>query len=332
MALSRRNVMRLAASAAAIATLPDAAGAQSFPTRTITVLVPFPAGGAADAMGRLVAERTQDLLGQTVVVENVAGAGGSLGLGRLARAAADGYTLGMGTFTTHVINALSQKLSFDTTADFTPIGLMSHQPMMVVGRNDLPASNLKELIAWMKARPDKTRQGTTGLGGSTHLAGLLFQKLSGAQLDIIPYRGLNIAMQDLLAGRIDLLFDLASLSMPFVQSNKIKAFAIMGTERSPQMPDVPTVEEAGLPGFHMAWWAGLYGPAGVPKEITAKLNAALTDAMASDAVRKRLFNMGYAVYPARQQTPEALAALQRSDWDRWMPIVKEAGLYQQIGN
>ncbi len=332
MSLSRRNVIRFAAGAATIAALPGVAKAQSYPTRTITLLVSFPAGGAADAMGRLVAERTQEPLGQSVVVENVPGAGGSLGLGRLARAAADGYTLGMGTFTTHVINALGQKLSFDTTADFTPIGLISHQPMMVVGRNDLPANNLKELIAWLKATPDKARQGTTGLGGSTHLAGLLFQKLSGTQLDIVPYRGLNLAMQDLLAGRIDLLFDLASLSMPFVQSNKIKAFAIMGTERHPQMPDVPTVDEAGLPGFHMAWWAGLYGPAGMPKQITAKLNAALTDALASDAVRKRMSNMGYAVYPAHQQTPEALSALQKSDLDRWMPIVKDAGLYQKIGN
>jgi tripartite-type tricarboxylate transporter receptor subunit TctC len=332
MSLSRRNVIRVAAGAAAIAALPGAAKAQSYPTRTITVLVSFPAGGAADAMGRLVAERTQAPLGQSVVVENVPGAGGSLGLGRLARAAADGYTLGMGTFTTQVINPLGQKLPFDVGTDFTPIGLMAHQPMMVVGRNDLPANDLKELINWLKADPDKARQGTTGLGGSTHLAGILFQKLSGTKFDFVPYRGLNLAMQDLLAGRIDLLFDLSSLSMPFVQSNKIKAFAIMGKDRHPQMPDVPTAEEAGLPGFHMAWWAGLFAPAGMPKEITAKLSAALTDALASDDVRKRLSNMGYAVFPADQQTPEALSALQKSELDRWMPIVKDAGLYQKIGN
>ncbi|MEX2036970.1 MAG: tripartite tricarboxylate transporter substrate-binding protein, partial [Xanthobacteraceae bacterium] len=197
--------------------------------------------------------------------------------------------------------------------------------------NDLPANNLKELIVWLKANPDKARQGTTGLGGSTHLAGILFQKLSGTKFDFIPYRGLNLAMQDLLAGRIDLLFDLSSLSMPFVKSNKIKAYAIMGKERHPQMPEVPTVDEAGLPGFHMTWWAGLLAPAGTPKEIAAKLNAALTDALAGDAVRKRLANMGYAVYPADQQTPEALSALQKSELDKWMPIVKDAGLYQKIG-
>jgi tripartite-type tricarboxylate transporter receptor subunit TctC len=332
MSLSRRNVMRFAAGAAATAALPGASKAQSYPTRTISVIVPFPAGGSADAMGRLVAERTQGPLGQSVVVENVPGAGGSLGLGRLARAAPDGYTLGMGLFTTQVINALGQKLPFDVITDFTPIGLMAHQPMMVVGRKDLPANNLKELIAWLKANPGKARQGSTGLGGSTHLAGLLFQKLSGTTFDVIPYRGLNLAMQDILAGRIDLLFDLSSLSMPFVKDGRIKAFAIMGKERHPQMPDVPTVDEAGLPGFHMTWWAGLLAPGGTPKEITAKLNAALTDALANEDVRKRLANMGYGVYPADKQTPEALLALQKSEMDRWMPIVKEAGLYQKIGN
>jgi tripartite-type tricarboxylate transporter receptor subunit TctC len=332
MSLSRRDLMRFAAGAAAISATPDVARAQSYPTRTITILVSFPAGGAADAMGRLVAEQTQGTLGQSVVVENVPGAGGSLGLGRLARAAVDGYTLGMGTFTTQVINALGQKLPFDVGTDFTPIGLIAHQPMMVVGRNDLPANNLKELIAWLKANPDNARQGSTGLGGSTHLAGILFQRLSGTKFDVVPYRGLNLAMQDLLAGRIDLLFDLSSLSMPFVQSNKIKAFAIMGKDRHPQMPDVPTADEAGLPGFHMGWWAGLFAPAGVPKEIIAKLNAALTDALASDAVRKRFSNMGYAVFPSDQQTPEALSALQKSELERWMPIVKDAGLYQKVGN
>jgi tripartite-type tricarboxylate transporter receptor subunit TctC len=332
MSLSRRHVLRFAAGAPAIAAFSSIAKAQTFPTRAITVIVAFPAGGSADAMARLVAERTQGPLGQSVVVENIPGAGGSFGMGRLARAAPDGYTLGMGTFTTQVINALGQKLPFDVITDFTPIGLMAHQPMIIVGRNDLPAKNLKELIDWLRANPDKARQGTTGLGGSTHLAGIWFQQLSGTKFDFIPYRGLNLAMQDLLAGRIDLLFDLSSLSMPFVTSDKIKAFAIMDKERYPQMPEVPTVDEAGLPGFHMTWWAGLLAPAGTPKQIAATLNAALTEALAGDAVRKRLANMGYAVYPADQQTPEALFALQKSDLDKWTPIVKDAGLYQKIGN
>jgi tripartite-type tricarboxylate transporter receptor subunit TctC len=332
LSLSRRNVLRFATGTAAIAAFPGFAHAQEYPSRTITVIVPFPAGGSADAMARLVAERTQEALGQSVVVENVPGAGGSRGMGQLARSAADGYTLGMGTFTTQVINPLGQKLPFNTATDYTPIGLMAHQPMIVVGRSDLQANNLKELIDWLKATPGKARQGTTGLGGSTHLAGILFQKLSGTKFDFIPYRGLNLAMQDLLANRIDLLFDLSSLSMPFVKSNKIKAFAIMGKERHPQMPEVPTVDEAGLPGFHMAWWAGLLAPAGTPKAVAAKLNSALAGALAGDAVRKRLSNMGYAAYPADQLTPEALGALQKSETAKWMPIVKDAGLYQKIGN
>jgi tripartite-type tricarboxylate transporter receptor subunit TctC len=268
----------------------------------------------------------QEHLGQSVLVENVVGTEGSVGPARVARAANDGYLIGLGTFTTHVVNGLTMALPYDVVADFAPIALLSTQPMIIVGRRDLPVKNLKELIAWLKANPNKAIQGSTGLKGSTHLAGVLFQQITGTRFLVVPYRGTTLAMQDLVAGRIDLIFDLSSLSMPLVRAGKIRAFAIMGKERLPGMPDVPTADEAGLPGFHIAWWSGLWSRAGTPKDVIAKLNAAVIGALASESLRKRLTYMGYQVYPSRQQTPEALAALQKAEMSRWLPVVRKAGM------
>jgi tripartite-type tricarboxylate transporter receptor subunit TctC len=326
MSVSRRQLLRHAAGLAAIAALPGAAAAQAFPSRPITIIVPFPAGGAADTMGRLIAERMQERLGQSVVVENVTGAAGSIGPGRVARAAGDGHTIALGTFGTHVVNGSAMTLPYDVVTDFAPIALISHQPMIIVGRKDLPANSVKELIAWLKANPDKASQGSTGLGSSVHLAGLMFQQRTGTQFTFVPYRGTNLAMQDLVAGRIDLIFDLSSLSMPLVRAGTIKAFAVMGKDRLPGMPDVPTTDEAGLPDFHMAWWAGLWARGGTPSDVVAKLNAAVTAALARDEVRKRLADLGYFVYPAGEQTPEALAALQKSETEKWAPVIRNAGI------
>lgn len=321
---SRRSLLSTAA-ALGVAVATDAR-AQAFPTRQITLVVPFPPGGAADAIGRIVAERMQGLLGQSVVIENVTGGGGSIGAGRVARAANDGYTLCVGTSGSHVVNGATMALPYDVVGDFSPVALLSTQPMMIVSRKDLPANDLKGLIAWLKENPDKATQGTTGLGGILHLSGALFQHLTGTRFAFVPYRGANLAMQDLVAGRIDIILDLSSLSMPLVNAGTIKAFAVMADRRLPALPQVPTVDEAGLPGFHGAVWLALWAPKGTPKEVVAKLNATVVEILADASVRTRLGGLGHEIFPRQQQTPEALADYQKREVDRWWPIAKTAGI------
>jgi tripartite-type tricarboxylate transporter receptor subunit TctC len=326
MTLPRRRALRLMAGAAALAAMPRHAAAETYPARPITMVAPFPAGGAADTIGRIVAERMQDSLGQSVVVENVTGAAGSIGPGRVLRAANDGYTISLGTSGTHVVNGATMTLPYDVVKDFDPIALLSTQPMMIVARKDMPAKDLRELIAWLKANPDQAKQGSTGLGSSIHLAGVLFQQLTGTRFSFVPYRGTNLAMQDLVAGRIDLIFDLSSLSIPLVRAGTIKAYAIMANSRLPAVPEIPTTDEAGLPGFHASVWMGLWARAGTSKDITAKLNAAVVNALSNQVVRTRLADLGHEVFPKDQQTPEALAAFQKSEIDKWWPIIKAAGI------
>lgn len=321
---NRRSLLSTAA-ALGVAVATDAR-AQAFPTRQITLVVPFPPGGAADAIGRIVAERMQGLLGQSVVIENVTGGGGSIGAGRVARAANDGYTLCVGTSGSHVVNGATMALPYDVVGDFSPVALLSTQPMMIVSRKDLPANDLKGLIAWLKENPDKATQGTTGLGGILHLSGALFQHLTGTRFAFVPYRGANLAMQDLVAGRIDIILDLSSLSMPLVNAGTIKAFAVMADRRLPALPQVPTVDEAGLPGFHGAVWLALWAPKGTPKEVVAKLNATVVEILADASVRTRLGGLGHEIFPRQLQTPEALADYQKREVDRWWPIAKTAGI------
>lgn len=321
---SRRSLLSTAA-ALGVAVATDAR-AQAFPTRQITLVVPFPPGGAADAIGRIVAERMQGLLGQSVVIENVTGGGGSIGAGRVARAANDGYTLCVGTSGSHVVNGATMALPYDVVGDFSPVALLSTQPMMIVSRKDLPANDLKGLIAWLKENPDKATQGTTGLGGILHLSGALFQHLTGTRFAFVPYRGANLAMQDLVAGRIDIILDLSSLSMPLVNAGTIKAFAVMADRRLPALPQVPTVDEAGLPGFYGAVWLALWAPKGTPKEVVAKLNATVVEILADASVRTRLGGLGHEIFPRQLQTPEALADYQKREVDRWWPIAKTAGI------
>ena len=290
------------------------------------MVAPFPAGGAVDTIGRLIAERMQESLGQPVVVENVTGAAGSIGPGRVARAANDGYTLGLGTSGTHVLNGATMALPYDVVNDFEPVALLSNQPLMIVTRKDMPANNLKELIAWLQSNQDKATQGTTGLGSTNHLAGALFQQTTNTRFAFVPYRGTNLAMQDLVAGRIDMIFDLASLSIPLVRAGTIRAYVVMARNRLAAAPDVPTVDEAGLPEFYSSIWMGLWAPKGTPGAAVTKLNAAISDALANPTVRSRLQELGHELYPREQQTPKALAELQKSEVSKWWPIVKAAGI------
>jgi tripartite-type tricarboxylate transporter receptor subunit TctC len=302
------------------------ASAQHYPSRPVTIVVPLAAGGPLDTLARILAEPMRLSLGQPVIVENVTGAAGTLGTGRVARAAPDGYTIGMGFLGTHVLNGAIYTLPYDVVKDFDPIALISSNPHVIVVRAGLPAKNLREFIAWLKLNPDKASAGTAGAGTSTHLGGLLFQQSAGVQFQLVPYRGAAPALQDVMAGQIDLMVDVASNSLPYLQGGKIKAYAVTASVRLASAPDIPTVDEAGLPGFHMSTWYGFFGPKGMPADILAKLNAATVSALADEAVSRRLRELGLDIPPRDQQTPEALAALQRAEIEKWWPIIKAANI------
>jgi tripartite-type tricarboxylate transporter receptor subunit TctC len=305
------------------------AQAQDFPSRPITMIVPFAAGGPLDTMGRLLAERMRLSLGQPVINEIVTGAGGSIGFGRVARAAPDGYTFGLGMWSTHVVNGVIYSLPYDVVNDFEPISLLVQNADLIVGKTGLPADDLKGLIAWLKENPGKASWGTQGVGGPSHIAGLLFEQLTGAKVQYIPYRGLAPAMQDLVAGQIDLVLPPPDIALPQVRAGKIKAYAVTAKNRLAAAPDIPTVDEAGLPGFYFSVWTGLWAPKGTPKDVIAKLNAAVQDTLADPAVRKRFADLGQEVFPRDQQTPEALRSLQKAEIEKWWPILKAANIKGQ---
>jgi tripartite-type tricarboxylate transporter receptor subunit TctC len=300
------------------------ASAQTYPSRPITVVVAFAAGGSGDTIMRIVAEHMRTTLGQTIVIENVGGAAGSIGVGRVARAAPDGYTISYGNWPTHVLNAAVYPLNYDVLKDFEPISLVSTESIAIVGKKSLPANDLKGLIAWLKANPGKASAGTTGPGGVGHVIGVFFQQQTGTKFEFVPYRGLGPAMQDMIAGQIDIMFDTAANSVPQVRSGNVKGFAVTAKARLGVAPDLPTADEAGLPGFYMSNWRGLWAPKGTPTDIIAKLNGAVRSALADPAVQKRLTELGQELLPADQLTPEALGALQRAEIERWWPIIRAA--------
>jgi tripartite-type tricarboxylate transporter receptor subunit TctC len=304
----------------------DRASAQIYPSRPVTMVVPLAAGGPLDTLARILAEPMRGSLGQPVIVENVTGAGGTVGTGRVARAAPDGYTIGMGFLGTHVLNGAIYALPYDVVKDFEPIALISSNPHVIVAKAALPAKDLRELIGWLKLNPDKASAGTAGVGASTHVAGLLFQQLAGVRFQLVPYRGAAPALQDVMAGQIDLMVDVASNSLPYLQGGRIKAFAVTAKTRLASAPGVPTVDEAGLPGFHMSTWYALFGPKAMPREVVAKLNAAAINALADPAVGRRLADLGLDIPPRDQQTPETLATLQRAEIEKWWPIIKAANI------
>jgi tripartite-type tricarboxylate transporter receptor subunit TctC len=302
------------------------ASAQVYPSRPITIVVPFPAGGVFDTVLRIIADRMRASLGQPIIVENVAGAGGSIGLGRVARASPDGYTLGLGYWATHVINPAIYPLPYDPVKDFEPIALIATNSAVIVSRNALPAENLRELIAWLKTNPDKATLATVGAGSPPHIAGLLFQGITSTRFQFVPYRGGALAMQDLLSGQVDLSILQATIVLPQVSAGKIRAYAVTAKMRLSAAPDIPTVDEAGVPGLHVDIWSGLWAPKTTPNDVVARLNGAIVEALADPRIRQRLVDMGQEIFPREQQTPAALAALQKAEIEKWWPIIKAAGI------
>ena len=303
---------------------PLAAQAQSYPSRPITIVVPFPAGGPTDTIGRVVAEGMRASLGQPVVIDNVGGAAGSLATGKVARAAPDGYTIGLGSGTTHVANGAIYSLNYDVVTSFEPVSMLTIQPMVIVAKKTMQADTLHDLIAWLRANPDKASQGTAGAGSTSHLAGIFFQMETGTRYQFVPYR--NTGMQDLMAGLIDLMIDPAANSVPQVRAGTIKAYAVTSRTRTPAAPDVPTVDEAGLPALQITSWHGLWVPKGTPRDIIAKLNGAVVEALADLTVWRRLADLANETVPRDQQTPAALAAWQKAEIEKWWPIIKAAGI------
>jgi tripartite-type tricarboxylate transporter receptor subunit TctC len=321
----RRRLLGLAASAAVLPLAPGAR-AEAYPSRPISMIVPASAGGPTDAIARVLAERMGALLGQTIVIDNIAGAGGSIGVGKVARATPDGYTLGIGQWSHYVLNGAIYPLQYDLLKDFAPVSLVVNGPMLLVARKDLPASDLKELVTWLKANPGKASAGTGGVGTPPHVAGIFFQKLTDTSFPFVPYRGAAPAMRDLMSGQIDFMFDQASNVMSQVQAGSIKAFAITARARLRQAPGVPTVDEVGLPGLHISVWHGLWAPKDTPVEVIAKVNGAVVAALADPATRDKLAALGQEIPPADQLTSQALAAFQKSEVEKWWPIVKAAGI------
>jgi tripartite-type tricarboxylate transporter receptor subunit TctC len=324
-----KKLAPIAALLAACMGFVPAAQAQSFPSKPITMIVPFAAGGPLDTMGRVLGERMRVSLGQPVINEIVTGAGGSIGFGRVARAAPDGYTFGLGMWSTHVVNGVIYPLPYDVLNDFEPISLLVQNADLIVGKSALPANDLKGLIAWLKDNPGKASWGTQGVGGPSHIGGLLFEKLTGTQVQYVPYRGLAPAMQDLVGGQIDLVLPPPDIALPLIRAGKIKAYAVTAKNRLAAAPEIPTVDEAGLPGFHFSVWTAFWAPKGTPKDVIAKLNAAVQDALADPAVRKKFQDLGQEVFPRDQQTPEALATLQKAEIEKWWPLLKAANIKGQ---
>ncbi len=325
----KRSFAARFAIAAAVATAVDCSGlasAEDYPSHPITIVVPFPAGAPSDILARLLAEHMRNAFGgQTIIVENVTGASGSIAAGHLAHAANDGYTLGLGSWGTHVLNGALLPIRYDVVKDFQPISLLTRQSSIIVARKDMPANDLRGLIAWLRANPHAT-QGTTGPGSNSHIAGVLFQKETGTNFTFVPYRGAVLAMRDLISSQIDMLIDLAPNSLPQIRAGAIKAYAVAAKSHLAAAPGIPTVDEAGLPGFYISGWFALFAPKATPQPIVAKLNAAVVTALSDPAVRKRLSDLGQEIFPRDQQTPEALSRFQKSEIDRWWPIMRAAGI------
>ncbi|MGA7516627.1 MAG: tripartite tricarboxylate transporter substrate-binding protein [Pseudolabrys sp.] len=290
------------------------------------MVLPFAAGGPTDTLSRIIAARMQVSLGQPIIIENVSGAAGTISLGRVARAAPDGYTISVGPMNSHVLTGAIYKLSFDLLNDFEPVALLANNPSVVVSKKDVPAKDLKELIAWVKANQDKVLVGTSVIGAATHLGGIMFENLTGTHVQFVPFRGTGPSMQALVGGQIDLIFDQLSSSLPQLQAGTIRSYAVMAQTRATAAPDIPTVDEAGLATFYLPVWHGMWVPKGTPKDIISKLNGAVVESLADATVRQRLADIGQEIYPREQQTPEALGAYHKAEIKKWWPIVKAAGI------
>jgi tripartite-type tricarboxylate transporter receptor subunit TctC len=310
-------------------TFAGSAAAQTYPSRPVTLIAPFPAGGPLDTIARIISEPMRVALGQPVIIENVAGAGGNIGTGRVARAAPDGYTIGMGQWSTHVVNPITYSLPYNVLADFEPIALLTITPQLIIARKDFPAKDVKELVAWLKANPGKATAATVGAAGGAQVATIYFQQAVGTGFQFVPYKGGHAAVQDMMTGRIDLMLDQAANALGPVRSGKIRAYAVMADKRWDALPDVPSLDESGIKGLHVSYWHALWAPKGTPKEVIARLNAAVRAALADPTVQKRLTGVGHDIWPADRQSPEALAAYHKAEADKWWPIVRASKLKAQ---
>jgi tripartite-type tricarboxylate transporter receptor subunit TctC len=313
------------AAAISLVGLSCAAVAQVYPSHVITVVASGPAGGPTDSIGRIVTERMRVSLGQPVLIENVAASGG-IAVRKVGGAPPDGYTIELGHWSSNVVDGAVMSLRYDLLTDFEPIALIASNPLLITSRKDLPATNLKELVAWLKANPGKGTLAEPGAGSPPHIAGIFFEKLTDTEFQFVPYRGGGPAMQDLIAGHIDLNMGQMAVAIPQVSAGTIKAYAVTSESRIAAAPNIPTTDEAGVPGLHLSVWHGLWAPKGTPKEIIAKLNAAVVDALADPTVRQRLAQLGQDIPPREQQSPEALHAFQKAEIEKWWPIIKEAGI------
>ncbi len=326
MTLSRRQFVHLAAGAATSSVLPRVACAQSFPSRPITMVVPVPAGGAMDTNARLVAEGMRATLGQPVVIENITGASGSIGAGRVARAAPDGYTIVYGANVTHALNAAVYQLNYDVVADFAPIALIGSTPWLIAARRICRPTICAELIAWLKANPDKASSGTAGPGSPSHIGGVLFQNITNTRFALVPYKGTAPSIPDLVSGTLDMAILDPITSLPQFRAGRIKILAMMAKDRTPTAPDIPTVDEGGAPGAYIEPWQAMFAPKGTPKDVIAKLNGAVVATLSDPAIRKKFAEQSYRVTPRENLTPEYLAAFQKAEIAKWTPIIKAAGI------
>jgi len=328
---TRRRILCLAATAALLPAVSSMARAQVYPSRPVTIIVPVPPGGVADPIARILADHMTPGLGQPVVVENVTGAGGSIGAGRAARAAPDGYTLSIGNWLSHVGASAVYPVQYDVLNDFAAVSLLTNSPMLLTARKDFPANDLKELIAWLKANPDKATAATVGTGSASHVSAVYFQRATGTRFQFVPYRGGGPATQDELAGHVDMMFNEGTGALPFVLNRQIKTYAVLAQRRWFAAPDVPTSEELGVPGANISFWHGLWVPKGTPQEIVAKLNSAVVEALADPTVRQRLTAIGQEIFPRDKQTPQALHAFHQAETEKWWPIIRAAGIKADQG-
>jgi tripartite-type tricarboxylate transporter receptor subunit TctC len=320
----RRHFLKLAGAAASAPALSRILWAQDYPSRPITMIVPFAAGGPTDTIGRIVAGGMAKALGQSVIIENVTGATGTIGVARVVRAAADGYTIGLGNWASHIAGGAVYPVQYDVLTDLEPVSLLADAPYWIVANSALPANNLRELIAWLRANPDKASVATAGAGGGSHVCGLYLQQITGIHFQFVPYRGTTPILQDLLAGNINVVCDIAPGSVALVRSGTLKAYAVTSATRWAAAPDTPTIDEAGFPEFHLSAWNGLWAPKATPKPIIAQLNAAVGVALADPTIRSRLTGIGQEIAPRERQTPEALGAFERAEIEKWWPILKTA--------
>jgi tripartite-type tricarboxylate transporter receptor subunit TctC len=308
------------------AVVAGSARSQTYPSRPITMIVPFPPGGPSDVVPRILGDRLRAALGQSIVVENVAGAGGSIGMGRVARAAPDGYTVGIGSWSTGVVNGVIYNLPYDVVADFEPVVLLPENPLVITSKKAVPARDLAELMAWLKAAAMPVLVATSGVGTSPHIAAVMLQQLTGAPVQPVHYRGGAPALQDLLSGQVDLNMNQVSVFLPYLDDDRIRIYAVLAKQRMPQAPAVPTVDEAGLAGFHLSSWNGIWAPKGTPREVVRRLNAAVVETLSDATIRRRFSELGQVIPPPEQLTPEAFAAYQKAEIERWWPVIKAAGI------